>query len=265
MENTLHILNGDAMLNPFEQTGLEGDIMVWREVLSEGPLEENIASGGFWRKRSEWISQGFDETPDDYEEKVINQLSKLSEPYKEINLWFEFDLHCQVNMLGVILMLSKQTDLSAPAIYLICPDSYPGVDDFRGMGELDESQLEYLYDNIRVQLGEPDFVIAAEAWSYYVNNDAAQLQTWLNETHYWGNLHSLKKALQAHVKRLEVNETGLNYIEQKLFDIYNSGITNKPEIYQAFWQTEQIYGMGDMELDIYLNHLRDKELIDLSE
>ncbi|WP_183576609.1 DUF1835 domain-containing protein [Mucilaginibacter sp. X5P1] len=263
MENVLHILNGDAMLNSFEQTGIEGDVMVWREVLSEGPLEENIASGSFWRKRSEWISRGFDEKPDAYEEKIINELSKLSEPYHEIDLWFEFDLHCQVNMLGVILMLSKQTDLSAPAVYLICPDSYPGMDDFRGMGELDEAQLEYLYDNIRVQLGEPDFVIAAEAWNYYVNSDATQLQNWLNETNYWGNLHSLKKALQAHVKRLEVNETGLNYIEQKLFDIYDSGITTRPEIYQVFWQTGQIYGMGDMELDIYLNHLKNKGLVDL--
>jgi hypothetical protein len=263
MENTLHILNGDAMLKSFEQTGIEGEIMIWREVLSEGPLEENIASGSFWRKRSAWISQSFDETPDDYDENVIKQLSKLSEPYHEFNLWFEFDLHCQVNMLGVILMLSKQTDLSAPAIYLISPDSYPGINNFSGMGELDESQLEYLYDNIRVQLGEPDFVIAAEAWKYYTNNNAAELNNWLNETHYWGNLHHLKKALQAHVKRMELNEAGLNYIEQKLLDIYNSGIKDKAGIFTAFWQTEKIYGMGDMEIDIYLNRLKDKGLIDL--
>ena len=263
MENTLHILNGDAMLNSFEQTGIEGDIMIWREVLSEGPLEENIASGSFWRRRSEWISKNFDETPDDYQENVIKHLSRLSEPYREFDLWFEFDLHCQINMLGVIQMLSKQTDLSAPAIYLISPDSYPGLDNFGGMGELDESQLEYLYDNIRVQLGAPDFIIASDAWEHYTNNDVTELNTWLNETHYWGNLHNLKKALQAHVKRLEVNQAGLNYIEQKLLDIYTSGVKDKPGIYQSFWETEKIYGMGDMEIDIYLNRLKDKGLVDL--
>lgn len=263
MENTLHILNGDAMLTPFEQTGIEGDIMIWREVLSEGPLEENIASGSFWRKRSEWISRGFDETPEVYEEKVINQLSKLSEPYKEINLWFEFDLHCQANMLGVILMLSKRTDLSAPAIYLICPDSCPGVADFKGMGELDAEQLEYLYDNIRVQLGEPDFFVAAEAWKIYTSGNAAQLKNWLSENNYWGNLHCLKSALQAQVKRLEINKNGFNHIEQKLLDIYNSGITDKYEIHRAFWLTEKIYGMGDMELDIYFERLKQKDLINI--
>jgi hypothetical protein len=50
MKEILHILNGDATLSSFEQTGLDGDIMVWREVLSEGPVEENIASGTFWKK-----------------------------------------------------------------------------------------------------------------------------------------------------------------------------------------------------------------------
>lgn len=263
MEDILHILNGDATLKGFEQTGLDGDIMVWREVLSEGPLEENIASGSFWKKRSEWICKGFDETPDNYEEKVINHLSKLSDPYHEINLWFEFDLHCQINMLGVIMMLSKMTDLSAPAVYLICPDSYPGIEDFKGMGELDEEQLEYLYDNIRVQLGEPDFFVAAEAWKYYTNNNIAELDKWLHESNYWGNLHSLKNALQAHVKRATINSAGLNYIEQTLLDIYNSGARSKPEIYQAFWQTDKIYGMGDKEIDIYLTRLKNKQLIEL--
>jgi hypothetical protein len=263
MENILHVLNGDAMLESFEQTGLEGDVMVWREVLSEGPLEENIASGGFWRKRTKWIDTTFGGGPDSYEEKVINHLSKLNDPYREINLWFEFDLHCQVNMLGVIMMLSKQTDLSAPAVYLICPDSYPGIEDFSGMGELDAGQLEYLYDNIRVQLGEPDFFIAAEAWKAYTNNNIYQLNNWLNANNYWGNLHQLKAALQAHVKRSGTGKNGLNYIEQKLLDIYNSGIKTRAGIYHAFWQTEKIYGMGDMEIDIYLNQLKNKGQVNL--
>jgi hypothetical protein len=38
MNNILHVLNGDATLNVFERTSFEGDIMVWREVLSEGPV-----------------------------------------------------------------------------------------------------------------------------------------------------------------------------------------------------------------------------------
>ncbi|CAN5215404.1 hypothetical protein BH09BAC6_BH09BAC6_20250 [soil metagenome] len=259
----LHILNGDSTLRGFEQTGLEGDVIVWREILSQGPLEENISSGSFWRQRREWIGETFHEAAENYQETVIDQLAKLSEPYEEINLWFEFDLHCQANLLGVLMLLKKRTDLSAPAVYLICPADYPGNENFMGMGELNGEELEYLFDNIRVEVTGVDFMLAEEAWMLYVNNNVEALQQWLTKTEFWGNLPLLKPALEAHLKRLQVNPGGLNYIEQKLLDIYNSGIKTKQDIYNAFWQTEKIYGMGDLEIDIYLRSLTAKKLIDL--
>jgi hypothetical protein len=263
MSKILHVLNGDSTLHSFEHTGLEGDTMVWREVLSEGPVEENIASGHFWKMRGEWLCKIFGEDLYEYNRKVEEPLSKLYEPYNEIDLWFEFDLHCQVNMLGVIEMLSKHTDLSEPNIFLICPDSYPGKENFKGMGELNGHELEYLFDNIRVQLGEPDFVIAAEAWQAYTTCNAGQLEEYLGQNNYWANLHCLKPALQAHLKRLKVNEKDLNYIEQKLLDIYNGGTKDKYSIYEAFWQEEKIYGMGDLEINIYLRRLVDKGLVEI--
>ena len=260
---TLHILNGDSTLQGFEQTGLEGDIMVWREVLSEGPLEEKISSGSFWKNRQDWMCKGANETPEGYQEKVLNELTKLSGAYDEINLWFEFDLHCQINMLGVMTYLKQQTDLSDPAIYLICPADYPGKENFMDMGELNGEELEYLYDNIREQVSGIDFIIAEKAWDIYVSRDAEKLNAYLNETDFWGSLHLLKPALQAQLKRLQINEKGLNYIEQKLLDIYNYGIKTRPDIHLRFWETEKIFGMGDMEIDIYINRLKDKGLIDL--
>ncbi|HWZ15608.1 MAG TPA: DUF1835 domain-containing protein [Mucilaginibacter sp.] len=259
--NILHILNGDSTRYSFEQTGLAGDTVVWHEVLSEGPVQEDISSGSFWKARSEWISESFHETPENYQAKMLATLSTLSEPYDEINLWFEFDLHCQVNLIGAMTYMQQKTDLSAPAIYLICPADYPGKENFMGMGELTGEELEYLYDNIRVRLSETDFVIASEAWDVYVTRDVDKLKAYLAETDFWGNLHLLKPALEAHLRRLQVNEHGLNYIEQKLLEIYNYGIKTKPEIYLRFWSTEKIYGLGDAEIDIYLNRLKEKGLI----
>jgi hypothetical protein len=204
----LHILNGDSTLYGFEQTGLEGETMIWREVLSEGPVEENIRTGSFWKARSEWVCAGNNETPQQYQEKVLNPLASLSDAYDEINLWFEFDLHCQANLLGVMNYLKKNTDLSLPSIYLICPSEFPGMENFRGMGELNGGQLEYLYDNIRVQLSEIDFVVAAEAWSIFVKKDAQILQHYLNTNALWGNLKCLQFALAAHLKRLQINKNG---------------------------------------------------------
>lgn len=260
MNSILHILNGDAALNGFDQTGLDGDVMVWREVFSEGPLQENILSGSFWSARRNWISKTFNEDIDTYQHKVIDELGKLNSQYKEINLWFEFDLHCQVNLLGVLEMLSLKADMSAPAIYLICLADCVQFNNKKGLGELSGAQFEELYDG-RERLNEWELGLAADAWKFYVNNDTALLDKWLNENTFWGGIPLLKPALKAHLKRLQTNAAGLSYIEQKLLDIYNSGAKTKLAIYKAFWQTESIFGMGDMEIDIYLNKLKEKQLI----
>ncbi|WP_184543914.1 DUF1835 domain-containing protein [Mucilaginibacter sp. FT3.2] len=262
MSSILHILNGDSALDGFNQTGLDGDVMVWREVLSEGPLQENISSASFWNARAKWISQTFHEIPDGYQHKVINELGKLNGDYNEINLWFDFDLHCQVNLLGVLQMLKQKTDMSAPEIYLICLADCLQFNNARGLGELNGDQFEELFD-AREQLNEWEFELATEAWQLYVNGDATELQKWHNENSFWGGVPLLKPALQAHLKRIEVNADGLSYIEQKLLDIYNSGIKSRHEIYAKFWETEGIFGMGDAEVDIYINRLKEKELIDL--
>jgi hypothetical protein len=260
--NTLHILNGDSTAKSFDDTGLDGDVMVWREVLSEGPVEANIRSGSFWRNRMDWICGNSGEPQDKYQHDVLDELVKLDEPYDELNLWFEFDVHCQLNMLGVLAWLKQRTDLSTPAIFLISPADFPGKENFRGMGELNGGELDYLYDNIRLQLSAMDFVVAAEAWAVYVTQDPRQLEEYLKTNSFWGSLHNLKPALGAHLKRLHVNADGLNYVEQKLFDIYQAGHQSWMEIMKIFWDTEQIYGMGDMELNIYLDRLKRKGLIE---
>ncbi|RYD95855.1 MAG: hypothetical protein EOP54_15030, partial [Sphingobacteriales bacterium] len=250
MSTILHILNGDATLPSFEQTGLDGDAFIWREMLSEGPLTENISSAAFWEAREAWISKTFQVPPENYRQDMVDQLGKLNEPYEEFNLWFDFDLHCQVNLLGAMKLLQQKVDMSAPAVYLICPAEYPDKFDFAGMGELNGDELDYLYDTIRVQLTEYDFSLAAEAWKAYISNKAEAIQKFIDGTQFWANLSLLKPALEAHIKRLQQNAAGLNYIEQKLLNIYTAGTTTKPGIYTAFWQTEKIYGMGDTQLDL---------------
>lgn len=259
----LHILNGDATLTGFNQTGLDGEVLVWREVFSEGPLSARL-DADFWNRRADWIAQTFEDAPGSYHEMVMKGLEKLNEPYEEINLWFEFDLHCQVNLLGVMQLLKQEVDLTAPGIYLICPDSFPGVENFRGMGQLDGDQLEDLYDT-RLHLTEYDFIIATEAWQKYIQFNAESLQQWIDATPFWGSLHLLKPAMEAQVKRLQVNEARLSYIEQRLLHFYQNGITSRAAIYEAFWNEAPIYGMGDAELDIYLKRLQEKGLLSVDD
>lgn len=48
----LHILNGDATAEIFKQTAIDGDILVWREILGEGPVSEDR----LFELRAHWMA-----------------------------------------------------------------------------------------------------------------------------------------------------------------------------------------------------------------
>ena len=54
----LHILNGDATLRPFIESKIAGDVVIWREILSEGPAK-NVSTQEFFQLRAEYIHQAF--------------------------------------------------------------------------------------------------------------------------------------------------------------------------------------------------------------
>jgi hypothetical protein len=130
------------------------------------------------------------------------------------------------------------------------------------MGQLDGDQLANLYPT-RVALSNDDFELAEQAWKLRVSGKAEDVDEFINQERSWGNLLLLKPAMIAYMRRLQVNAGGLNYVEQLLLDIYNSGLRRKMEIYQAFWKSEKIYGMGDTEIDLYLNDLAQRKLIEI--
>lgn len=252
---TLHILNGDATLHVFKDTHIDGDILVWREILAEGP----VSKSNLWDVRSEWICNTFGASPEDFAQGVINEAEKLKQlnNYNEVILWFEYDLVCQINLTYILSVLNENYKIDQ-LISLICPDHIEGLPNFKGLGELNATQLKQLLPT-KVTLQKSDLVLAAEVWDLYVENNPTKISDFIERD--FGNLELLKKALKAHLLRFTKPDNQLNYIDEVLLDIVNSGLYSKPAIYNQFWLQEPIFGMGDLQLNHALNKLQEKGLI----
>lgn len=141
---TLHILNGDSTLNIFNVANIPGDVLVWRETLSEGPVLAD-SEQHFFSMRATWISKAYQTENLNYREIIIDEFDKLRsyKDYDELIFWFEFDLFCQVNLLFLLSFFKDKYPYEAK-LSLICPKSHKNHPDFRGIGQLKPAELSGL-------------------------------------------------------------------------------------------------------------------------
>ena len=162
---TLHVTNGDSTADSLLQTTLVERVVVWRDVLHEGPVPE-VADAQLRDVRLRFLTgadreAGMDPERRDFEERDAALAAGRDGEYV---LWFEADLYDQ---LQIAQILARLAELRVPAerITLICIGEYLGIAHFGGLGELRADQLEGLPEVAAVTLSEDALALATRAWA----------------------------------------------------------------------------------------------------
>ena len=111
----VHILNGDCL-----QSTLQAEnAIIMREMLIEGPLKAESFEA-FFRQRALYLEKTYTISQEEYAQKTVIELRKIQEiqNHSEVNLWFDYDLFCFVNLLFVIQLLSQNKTLK---LFLVRP------------------------------------------------------------------------------------------------------------------------------------------------
>lgn len=245
----LHILNGDSTAESFSKANIPGDIMVWREILSEGPVLPDINSVEFWNERGNFICSEYNDTSERYMEIVIDELNKLNNinEFDEIVLWFEHDLFCQINLIFLINHIHNKEFIGNLSVVNIDDFFKPG---FKGIGELSSENFIPMYEK-RLSLNIEDIEPAIEAWAVYSSNNASLLND-ISEINF-GNLKYLKNALEIHKQRFPLVGNGLNKIQSDLLSIIAQKKQTLNELVIAYLRSDFIYGIGDSQI---INHTK---------
>lgn len=255
MKKRLHILNGDGTAGGFSESNMQGDVIVWREMLCEGPVNEMSVPEAFWEERKKYLSRfGGKKAEDFYTNHVLSEIKRLraAEDYDEIILWFEFDLFCQVNLLFLLSWFHLQSESNSHEIYLVCPKDHPEIENFMGMGQLSPTQLEGLFET-RIKLGDDDLATGHQVWKAYQAKDPRILESLLSTD--FGPLDCLKNAILLHLERFPSIATGLSRIERKLLGFLEHQPQTFGEIFNKFCKEESGYGFGDLQIKKSLENL----------
>lgn len=118
MIHTLHILNGQSMYDHFKQTGfLNGETMIpFNEAMCFGNATEEIFSVEFNNKRAEVHHVNLQQ----YTDITLKPLELLlSKQYKNLELWFDSDMFCQINILTILALLDQYNHDGAITLHIV--------------------------------------------------------------------------------------------------------------------------------------------------
>lgn len=246
----LHITNGTALTNYLNELNVKGEILTWQGMLCEGPTIENVNSEEFLNVRAGFFSSLYDVDLDI--EGIINELDVLNYPenYTEINLWFEYDLFCHINMLAVIKLL-QQKQINLP-IYLICSGRVEGSSNLKGLGELSSKQLINHYKN-KVKLTLEDLQLAVTLWGIYCGKDHNLFKPYIVQS---SSFKYLSNCLKAHLERFPDSVSGLNIFERNILEIVkNNTIKSKHHLLGYALNYQGYYGFGDTQISRIIKKL----------
>jgi hypothetical protein len=246
----LHILNGDAMLPAFRESAIGGDIIVWREILSEGPVPD-LPEEEFFRMRSFYIHETFGESADQYEEKVVSSFKRIENAasYDEIFLWFEQDLVCQINLLFLLHSLSG---IHPAGIFVVKFYEDERMKLLKGFGGLSAKQLEERHQFLQ-PMNSSSLQFASLAWKTYMKNNIAEIEKLSAEVP--SAFLYLKTALLTHLKKNPSAETGINEPERQLLKMLATKPRSKDQLVRDFLSADYLYGMTDLMIDQMISRL----------
>jgi hypothetical protein len=164
LASSLHLTNGDIVVDLLHRAGLARGALAWADVLHEGPVPAGLDDAGLRRVRAEFIAaaDGIDPAAvrHRFEERDRALAAGRSGGYV---LWFEADLYDQLQIAQILAMLGD-LGVAPDRVTLICIGEYPGIAHFGGLGELEPEQLPGLLE-VATPLTAEALDLGAAAWA----------------------------------------------------------------------------------------------------
>ena len=240
----LHIVNGDHVAETLRGV-VQGDILVWREVYPDGPNFVDPAKPANRLARAQYLEKAMGVPVAEFtrlsemQEQTLAQFDR----YEEVVLWFEHDLFDQT-MLCYLLYWFAQRPLGRTKLSLLCIGSFPGIELFRGLGQLNAEQLATL-SGTWLTIGRDQLALGAALWEAYASSDPRRLSELLG-----GDTSALpfaQAAFRLHLARFPSVRNGLGIVEQLTLEQVDSGVGSPYALFRQVGDRLHELGMGDLQ------------------
>ena len=251
LKAVLHVTNGDSAAERIRASGLRGKVLAWRDVLHEGPVPADRDASTLREIRADYLGR------DDPRRRaaILEQLERRdrrlesADPADEVVLWFEHDLYDQLQLIQILDRFRNHGDRS---LSLVCIDRFPGVERFRGLGQLSPDQIATLFPR-REALSPRQRELARAAWTAFGSADPSAILSLLRRD--TSPLAFLASALRRHLAQFPSTHNGLGRTEQQALVAAAAGGRLARDLFRADLDAEQAPFLGDTVFYDYLSGL----------
>ena len=242
--STLHITNGDKTTDYLKSLGYTGEFITWREMLCEGKTSIDIGSETFWKTRFEFLKSSYKVTKKTFIDFTLKEYRNLcqNKNKEEIILWFDHNLHSQINMIAIVSWLKRYR--KGEKISLVIGGTLELSNKIETLNQLSKNQIteQYLH---RSELSLDDIEYADYIWQLYCSNCPLRLETIYKYNPMSPFIH-LSKAIEMHLKRFPSIENGLNSTENYIIKTAAETMyASKNELVKNLLKNEETYGFKE--------------------
>jgi len=226
----LHITNGDSAVEILGKAGVQGDLLPWRDVLHEGPVDASLPLEKLSVLRAGFIAQAGwgDKDPVQRQFAERDAALRAAGGHDEVVLWFEHDLYDQLQL---IQLLAWFHDNPHPRLTLICEPEYLGI--------MAPERAAGLFQ-ARRKVGEQQLRAGLAAWKAFGSDDPSLLQGLDTKT-----LKFLPAALRRLMQEYPWMGVGLSRLEQEVVDALEFSALPFRDIFRAIQEREDPMYLAD--------------------
>ena len=258
MSTVLHITSGDIAGAALAESGVYGEILVWHDVLYDGPRTPGWPTDDILEKRAIFLSDmtggglSLKEIRETFDEQYA-RLEKINAD-DHVVLWFDgclFDQSMLVHILACLDTLQKNR------AQLLCIDSFLGIDPYHGLGQLSPDQLSAQYKS-RKPVTDEQFAFAVRvdlAFAERKQQTMVDLSRTDNALIPW-----IPAAIRRWLEELPDRKTGLGKLERLALEAVNNGCERPWQVFRQVAQADtppQYW--GDITLWRKINGLADRD------
>lgn len=224
------------------ESAVAGEVLPWHDLMFEGPFPAGLDLDTTSAHRAAYFAATYPDGRDAAETfRARDQKLRTAPDYTEVVLWFEHDLLDQLQMLQLLDWFAGVRP-GAAALTLVCIDRFPGIEPFRGLGQLPPDQLASLFDS-RVPVGADRLRLARQGWDAFRAPDPTEIERFLEQD--LTALPFLHAALSRHLEEFPSVVNGLSRTDQQILELVSNGVDEPGALFQANMGRESVLFHGD--------------------